>query len=78
MASDPGGQVLEEGTGRIFDIYVVVPIDGKLRIAKGGVFSHYEFSRPIADRLTDEAWRAMLNENKQPEMAEWMGEFIAK
>jgi len=78
VASDPGGQVLEEGTGRIFDIYVVVPIDGKLRIAKGGVFSHYEFSRPIADRLTDEAWRAMLNENKQPEMAEWMGEFIAK
>ncbi|PJA92078.1 hypothetical protein CO134_02005, partial [Candidatus Kuenenbacteria bacterium CG_4_9_14_3_um_filter_39_14] len=50
VATDPNGQVLEEGTGKISEIYVVVPVDGKLRIAKGGVYSYYEFPWPMSDR----------------------------
>jgi hypothetical protein len=78
VATDPNGQVLEEGVGRIFEIYVVAPIEGKLVLTKGGVFSHYEFAQPISDRLTDEAWRAMLDEGKAPPLAEWTSSFIVE
>jgi hypothetical protein len=61
VATDPdSGQVLEEGTGMLNHIYVVVPIDGKLVLAMGSIFTCYEFPWPMSDRLTDEAWRAML------------------
>ena len=33
---------------------------GTFHVALGGVYSYYEFQQPISDRLTDEAWRAML------------------
>ena len=52
--------VLEAGVGRIDRIYVVVPIDGKLQIAQGGVFTYYEFIQPRSNRLTDEEWRTKL------------------
>lgn len=77
VATDPNGLVLEEATGHISEIYVVIPIDGKLRIASGGVYSYYEFSWPLQDRLTDEKWHAMLLNNKAPRLPEWTTEFIA-
>ena len=77
VATDPNGQVLEEGTGKIFSIYVVVPIDGKLRIAKGGVYSQYEFTWPMLDRLTDEKWRELLNSDQAPALSSWTGAYIA-
>lgn len=78
VASDPSGMVLEEGTGRINEIYVVFPLDGKLHLAKGGVYSYYEFSWPINDRLTDEKWRGMIDSNQAPAMPEWTSSFIAR
>lgn len=60
VATDPNGRVLEVGTGRIDNIYVIADVEGSLRIACGGVFSFYEFEQPLSDRLTDEKWRAML------------------
>lgn len=85
-APDPDGDgipnpvVLEEGVGRINEIYVVVPLitaDGtiQLQVAKGGVFSYYEFPWPADDRLTDEKWRAMLDEGSAPPLPEWTGSF---
>lgn len=71
VATDPGGQVLEEGTGFVSDIYAVVPVDGKLRIAKGSVFSYYEFPWPARDRLTDKKWKDMLESDKKPEQPPW-------
>lgn len=78
VATDPNGQVLEEGTGKISEIYVVVPIDGKLRIAKGGVYSYYEFTWPMSDRLTDKKWREMLNANPAPKLPTWTNAFVAQ
>jgi len=78
VATDPNGQVLEVGTGKIFEIYVVVPIDGKLRIAKGGVYSYYEFTWPMSDRLTDKKWRKLLNSGQAPELPFWTNAFVAK
>jgi hypothetical protein len=79
VATDPNGFVLEEGTGYINNIYVVVPVDGKLRIAKGGVYSYYEFSWPLSDRLTDEKWRELLSNFEQaPKTPVWTNEFIGQ
>ncbi len=78
VATDPNGQVLEEGTGKISEIYVVIPIDGKLRIAKGGVYSYYEFPWPLSDRLTDKKWREILSSGKAPQLPEWTNAFVAK
>jgi len=77
VATD-NGQVLEEGTGKISEIYVVIPIDGKLRIAKGGVYSYYEFTWPMSDRLTDKKWREMLNASPAPKLPTWTSAFVAQ
>lgn len=60
IATDPNGQVLEIGTGRAQTIYVVVPVDGKLRIASGSVYNFYQFAWPQSDRLTDSKWRKIM------------------
>jgi len=78
VATDPNGQVLEEGTGKISEIYVVVPIDGKLRIARGATYSYYEFTWPMSDRLTDKKWRDMLSSGQAPQLPEWTNAFVAK
>jgi hypothetical protein len=79
VATDPNGFVLEEAIGHIYDIYVVVP-DGKggLHVAKGGVFSYYEFSWPMSDRLTDEKWREILGSGEAPDQPEWTRSFVAE
>jgi len=79
VATDPNGSVLEEGTGKIFEIYVVVPVEGKLKIAKGGVYSYFEFEWPMSDRLTDKKWREMLlDPEKVPDLPSWTKSFVAK
>ncbi|MGE5398467.1 MAG: DUF3160 domain-containing protein [Chitinophagales bacterium] len=71
VATAPPDTVLEEGTGYINNIYVVVPVDGKLRIARGAVFSYYEFPWAANDRLTDRKWQEMLQNGKAPAAPEW-------
>ena len=79
VATNPGGgQVLEEATGRIFDIYVVVPVEGKLRIASGGVYSYYEFPWPLNDRLTDTRWHEMQDSGRTPPLPGWTDAFVAQ
>jgi hypothetical protein len=79
VATDPNGRVLEEAIGRIFEIYVIVPDGaGGLHVARGGVFSYYEFPWPMSDRLTDEAWREMLGAGEEPDRPAWTGSFVAE
>ena len=44
---------LEVGVGNAAEIYVVVPIEGKLYLTRGAVFDYFEFIGN--ERLTDEA-----------------------
>ncbi|GFI57006.1 hypothetical protein IMSAG025_00437 [Muribaculaceae bacterium] len=60
IATDPNGQILEIATGNPSTIYVAVKVDGKVKIAKGSVYSFYQFPWPIDDRLTDSKWRYMM------------------
>jgi hypothetical protein len=73
--SGAGNDVLEVGVGKVDRIYVVVPINGKLAIAQGGVFSYYEFRQPRSNRLTDEEWRKRLSENP-PEIPAYTASYI--
>jgi hypothetical protein len=77
----PNPVVLEVAVGRINEIHAVVPVvqeDGSitLQIAKGGVFSYYEFQWPAEDRLTDEKWRAMLDTGEAPALPAWSASFF--
>ncbi|MEI7646137.1 MAG: DUF3160 domain-containing protein [Chloroflexales bacterium] len=79
LVTNPGqNRVLENGVGRVFEIYVAVPIGGKLVLTKGGVFSHYEFFQPLGDRLTDDAWRAKLDGGNAPPLAAWTSSFMVE
>ncbi|TEU17914.1 MAG: DUF3160 domain-containing protein [Anaerolineales bacterium] len=83
VATDPWPTpiVLEEAVGRVNEIHVVVPVVGEdgttyLQVAKGGVFSYYEFPWPADDRLTDEKWRQMLDQGQAPLPPEWISSFF--
>lgn len=60
IATDPNGAVLEAATGNPSVILVVVKVDGGLRIARGSVYSFYQFTQPLGNRLTDSQWRTMM------------------
>lgn len=60
IATDPAfGQILEIATGRPEQIYVVIRVDGVIKLARGSVYSFYQFSQPAENRLTDAEWRQM-------------------
>ncbi|MBL7136706.1 MAG: DUF3160 domain-containing protein [Candidatus Marinimicrobia bacterium] len=69
-------QCLEEGVGYPLEVLVIVNEGGTVRITRGAIFSYYEFIQPIADRLTDEAWREMLVGDTPPSMPQWVSSFI--
>jgi len=69
-------QCLEEGVGYPLEIFVIVKEGGVARLTKGAIFSYYEFTRPVAERLTDEAWREMLESAAPPVMPEWTANFM--
>lgn len=58
------------------DLYELVTSDG-LQLARGGVFSYYEFVRGPGARLTNEAWRALLDAGEAPAQPDWTQLFIA-
>ena len=93
IATDPNGSCLEVGTGSVDKIYVVVNVEGTLKIATGTVYSYYEFAQPIDQRLTDKDWRIMLgidqavdengmpiwdNDREEVQQPSWINEFKVK
>ena len=75
--TDPNsGEVLEEAVGNPMVILVAVPIDGQVVLTRGAVFSYYEFTWPMDDRLTDESWQDMLSQGEEPPLPAWTGSFV--
>lgn len=75
--TDPNSNmVLEVGTG-YFNIVIVAYIaeNGKTYLAAGSAMSYYEFIWPQGNRLTDEAWRKMLENREAPPQPEWIFSF---
>lgn len=68
-------KVLEEGVGYIKTLIVAYKLpEGHILVGVGPVFSYYEFKQPMENRLTDEAWREMLN-TQHPFEPEWVKTF---
>lgn len=69
-------QVLEEGVGYIKTLVVAYKLpEGHTLLGIGPAFSYYEFKQPMAERLTDEAWRKILNSGVAPPEPEWIKSF---
>jgi len=68
---------LEEGVGHAGEIYAVYPCEGKLLMGRGACFSYYEFTQPVADRLTDEKWQEMLASDDPPRLPQWVTSFLS-
>lgn len=56
------GRVLEVGEGRVRDMWVLVPIDGYTWLARGQVYTYYEFTT-AGQRLTDQQWQQRFTRN---------------
>lgn len=65
--------VLEEAVGTADALYVVVDINGVPVLARGAIFSYYEFTSNT--RLTDEEWRAQLAKKPRPRPT-WLRDLI--
>lgn len=72
------GQVLEEGVGSPFNLYVIINDERGVRIYRGAVFSYYEFKHPMEDRLTDEKWQEMGENNERPNQPDWVKSFVGE
>lgn len=81
LTGDPGA-VLHEGVGSVAMMMVAIdcpePEAGqpKARTYAGPIFTHYEFGRPVPERMTDEAWKSELKANKVPPLSEWASGFL--
>jgi len=75
--TDPNeGEVLEVGVGNPSIILVAVYVNGEVILTQGAVMSYYEFTWPMEDRLTDEAWQEMLDQGTEPSLPSWTGSFV--
>lgn len=59
IATDPNGSVLQTATD-VGTIYVLVSVDGSPRIAVGKVYTFYQFTQPLDQRMTDQDWWVQL------------------
>lgn len=69
------GFALEEGVGYPVPILVVSPL-APYHLTFGAVYTYYEFSVPANERMTDEAWRTMLESGSAPAMPDWTKSYI--
>ncbi|MBQ4805685.1 DUF3160 domain-containing protein [Aquimarina sp. MMG015] len=74
--NNPDKGILHVATGNVNDIYAVVEIEGYLYITKGAVFGYHEFHLPMGNRLTDEEWQEMLENNEATGIPIWMKDII--
>jgi len=71
------GMVVEEGVGKVDFIVTACPApDGSTFLTAGPVLSYYEFKHPMNDRLTDEAWRDMLDSGQTPDRPQWLAPLL--
>ncbi|MBC8273988.1 MAG: DUF3160 domain-containing protein [Chloroflexi bacterium] len=69
-------EVLEEAVGYVDLILVAYKVpDGRIIIGAGPTLSYYEFKQPINNRLTNEAWKDMLESGQAPPRPAWTSSF---
>lgn len=72
------GKCLEEAVGYADMMLVAYKAGDKIILGAGPVFSYYEFKQPMANRLTDEEWKDMLEVRaNEPSRPEWVSSFMS-
>lgn len=68
------GQVLYQATGAPSIIYVAVKDKGGVRLTRGVTYTHYEFTKPVTQRMTDEDWHRIVYHGMGalPPQSEWI------
>jgi len=74
QAGDPGC-VLHEAVGNVYTMLVAIDRGESVTCYAGPVYSHYEFTCPLNERLTDEEWKAVLVK-KAPPHPRWTQSFL--
>lgn len=75
--NNPEKSILYEAVGPANEIYVIVEVDGYLRLMRGGVFSYREFTRPLGEeRLNDEEWQEKVKAYPNTGKPSWMKEIV--
>jgi hypothetical protein len=70
---------LTEAIGHADPIFVVVPIEGRLYLARGAVYSYYEFLVPVSERMTNRQWKEKVREEKElPARPDWVRSFLSR
>jgi len=69
-------KVLQVASGGAMPIYAVVDTPIGPQLVVGAVYSYSEFLRPLADRLTDEAWRRACEAGRAPSLPAWTDSFV--
>ncbi len=64
------GKYLEVGVARPRALYVLYPYKGGEVLCRGAVMPYYEFAH--RERLTDDAWKALLDSHDRPGIPEWV------
>ncbi len=67
---------LEEATGYPLTLYVAFRAGRQTAGLAGASYAYYEFTVPVAERLTDEAWTALLDSGQAPPRPAWTEEWI--
>lgn len=68
------GTFLEVGIARPRAIYVLYPVKSGEILCRGAVMPYYEFAHDA--RLTDAAWKALLDSAKRPKSPDWVSPII--
>ena len=69
---------LQVGVGAVDYIFVVIPGPRGYQVARGGVFSYYEFVGDSNNRLTDSEWRERAASGDLPARPEWIDPFFSE
>ncbi len=72
------GTVLEEAVGGPAILYVIVPLGRTLQIARGAIFTHYQFTRPASKRMTDDQWKSQVIRGKLPHTWPWLKSLMTR
>jgi hypothetical protein len=70
--------VLQQAVGAVDFIYVVIPGPVGPQVARGGVFSYYEFIGSADARMTDSEWRDIVTSGNLPRRPDWVGAFFSE
>lgn len=75
--TDPeGGEALLVGTGDVDFVVAAIDNEGDVGVYVGPVSSYYETRWPVQDRLTDEAWGALIGTELEPARPAWMAPIL--